>query len=377
MRLYYILLILFTSILVGCNSGGSDGNTNSSLSFNVSNAESLTLGDKDQTRSLNSSAFSINYDDQMEGMSSAKILDLKIFGNEVFVNVSSTNEDGTSNDISGIYVVQRDNSYLKLPVDSMPINQTESGMILFPDGHIYNPQTQITEKIDTGLSNYYISSASGNFALTSGYIGENPTTQLLDTDSGLRYNVANCNGPDFVALSLTKAIVDDCNSNQLIDMTTGERSQLSQNAPMNGEQKYLGSNNGAYLLGQIGTDHGFEWGVTYSDSNGLMTRVTTGDLGFPASCNNNNCALFSNNDWIVVRSVYAITVYNLNTSEQKTILNNLNVLYIDLHGDDVTYVAETTSGQSVYGKYNVLTDTDNVYPSNNNTQLNYIESYLN
>lgn len=369
-----IVALFISGILTACGSGGDDS-PNGPINFNVANASALALSSSDNIRSNASTGYKIDVSDEVEPITNHTVTAMRVFGDEVFLEVLIGGGEGSAQ--IAYFVVQKDNSYMQLDVNGMPVHQSESGLIVFSDASLYDPSTQVVSKIDSGMTAPTIQTASGNFAVLSDHRDGVPYSKVYNLETGDQFDVESCNGPRLVALSSTKAAVDDCSGEILMDMTTGERQKIDVEL-FNGESLYIGD--GALIIWQTADGSGgWKWTLNHVDEQGSVTNVIDTDLKTSVECMNCfniNKELFHSPGWIAVNGNSLLTVKDLTTGEQKEILSDVDVHSIDLNNDEILYTGtlkNTPERASVTGVYNLSADVDRRHMRSVN--LGYIENF--
>lgn len=256
------------------------------------------------------------------------------------------------------YCLYVDNTFFKLPVDfdATYKGENENGDLIFSDLSVIRSNGFSVQKIASSLNNPSIQSMSGNFAI----VRSETVFQIMNTVSGERFNVNDCNGPRMVALSKTKALIDDCQGKALIDMATGLRTESSESM-WNHEHLYIPKKQAAVVLDQgAGIQDQNKYGLLFVFSNGISTSVC--NEGFTPggnscmNCGEENKVLFYCNDFIVVKELTEISVVKLGDKSKKIILSGYNIISISVKDSNVYFIAEDRLGAKVTGIYKLLQD---------------------
>lgn len=255
------------------------------------------------------------------------------------------------------FYVGMNNDEIEITANGDYKGQNNNGDLIFSDGSIFNTSDGTTEQLQTTLDQPRIQSLSGNFAVVT----DNSIYQIFNTIDGKRYNINGCNGPAILALSDTKAIVDDCQPQWIINMNDGTR-QDSELVGWNHEgiQTY----DGAVLLGQSFTETGTAYGLAHVDYEGKVTILS--EYGFqPGSSSCMNCGypnevLYNTGDYYVVRELTKVTVIQRGNPDPEFILTGYNVTSISLDSNLVYYLAEDNTGNPITGIYNLETKQNQV-----------------
>ncbi|GAL07871.1 hypothetical protein JCM19237_251 [Photobacterium aphoticum] len=395
-----IIAIVLSSALAACGGGGGDKVDTSAITFNVANAQSLALSNNAATKAapvqmramptsfavlaaepapapvsteIDAAGYKIDLSGDMEEITPHQVQGMRVFGDEAFFSIYFDGQ-GTH-----YYVVQKDNSYIELPVNGMAIHQIESGKILFEDGSIYDPSTQAVTKLHSAFEKFNIQAVSGNFAVLADALASYPVTKLVNVETGVEWPIQACNGPRMVAVSSTNAIVDDCTPDKnLFNVATGERSD-AQIDFINGEAEYMGDDNGALVvkeepIPELGT---WKWNLTHVDKDGNKQILISDELntgGECSNCFNTTTQIHSTDDWIAIMGLDRVTVKNIQDGTVKQILMDIAPTSIDIAGDEIQYTGSIIDGHTnVSGTYNLLTDTDD--RQNRNVRLDYITDF--
>lgn len=259
---------------------------------------------------------------------------------------------------NNIYCLYVDNTYFKLPdnFDATFKGENENGDLIFSDLSVIRNGGFSVQKIQSSLNYPYIQPLSGNFAIVKG----ESVFQILNTVSGERYNVNGCNGPRMVALSKTKALIDDCQGSALIDMASGQRTEAGLRM-WNHEHLYLPKKQSAVILNQgSGIQDQSKYGLMLVFSNGVSTSICNEGFNPGGSscmnCGDENKVLFNSGDFFVIKELTSISVVELGTNTKKAILTGYNVISISVKNSKVYFIAEDKVGSKVTGIYNLLDD---------------------
>lgn len=259
---------------------------------------------------------------------------------------------------NNVYCLYVDNTYFKLPddFDARFKGENENGDLIFSDLSVIRNNGLNVQKIQSSLNNPYIQSISGNFAI----VGSSNVFQILNTVTGERYNVNNCNGPRMVALNKTKALIDDCQGSALIDMTSGSRTEAGLRM-WNQEHLYLPKKQAAVILNQgSGIEDQSKYGLMFVFSNGISTSICNEGFNPGGSscmnCGDENSVLFHSDEYFVIKELDKISIVKLGNNSKKVILTGYNVISISVKNSKVYFIAENTFGSKVTGVYNLLDD---------------------
>lgn len=261
-----------------------------------------------------------------------------------------------SND--NFYCLYVDNTYFKLPddFDARFKGENENGDLIFSDLSVIRNSSLTVQKIQSSLNNPYVQSISGNFAI----VGSQTTFQILNTVSGERFNVNNCNGPRMVALNKTKALIDDCQGSALFDMASGQRTEAGLRM-WNNEHLYLPKKQAAVILNQgAGIQDQTKYGLMFVFSTGISTSICNEGFNPGGSscmnCGDENSVLFHSDGYFVIKELDKISVVKLGDNSKKVILSGYNVISISVKNSKVYFIAEDTLGAKVAGIYKLLDD---------------------
>lgn len=261
------------------------------------------------------------------------------------------------------YCLYVDNTYFKLPndFDAKFKGENENGDLIFSDLSVIRNNSLTVQKIQSSLNNPHVQSISGDFAI----VCSETTFQILNTNSGERFNVNNCNGPRMVALNKTKALIDDCQGSALIDMKSGLRTEASLRM-WNNEHLYLPNKQAAVILNQgAGIQDQSKYGLLFIFSNGISTSICNEGFslggGSCMNCGDENSVLFHSDDFFVIKELNKISVVKLNDKSKKVILSGYNVISISVKNSKVYFIAEDILGSKVTGIYKLLDDKIEIF----------------
>jgi hypothetical protein len=203
---------------------------------------------------------------------------------------------------------------------------------------------------------------SGNFAVLAG----SGIFQILDTTSSKRYNIASCNGPRVAALDSTKALINDCETNGLMDLNTGSRTAVGAGiAGFNHE--FITTENGAIFLSQSCPSNAqMAFRLCRVRANGAVESIASDGFSPGASscmnCGAKNTVLFGTGKYLVVRELTQLSYVQIGIDEKKVLLPGVNVTGVGVRGDELYYFGENSKGEPVVGKYNLSTQKDEPLP---------------
>ncbi|MBT1711691.1 hypothetical protein KK062_25845, partial [Fulvivirgaceae bacterium PWU5] len=119
------------------------------------------------------------------------------------------------------HVVELDNSSSQLDgYGADLIGENDAGDLIFADGRVFRRATKTVETLKTDLQVFMVASVSGNFATVRAGVD----FYVINTVTGKKYSIQNCHGPLIAALDTDQVFVDDCQPENLLTFTTGERS---------------------------------------------------------------------------------------------------------------------------------------------------------
>lgn len=218
--------------------------------------------------------------------------------------------------------------------------------------YLYDLATEESDEISVSLAFPTLKGLSGNFIV----YGDAGTVQVLDTVTKNRFNVADCNGSDVIALSDTVVLINDCNEKQLMNMADGSRAVLDvAGVSMNHENVLV--EDGAILISQgCNSDVSLNYDLCHVDSDGVVTTLTTMgfDVGTAGSVfQDGNNVLFSDGDYIIVKELNQVSLVQRGSNAKDGILTGLNILSISVKNGVIFYSAEDIQGRPVLGKYDI------------------------
>lgn len=367
MKKTFTAVILFISLLIiqSCSKDedpAADKKPN--IDFNLTGAKAIIIKDPSGViggRIANSEETNLFKVDEKGSISpvidSVKISFVRTFSEGLFVITSDSRK----------FYVKLDNSYKEIKDnigDYKGVN--ENGDLIFSDVSVLRANTLTVDKIQTTLKLPRVQSISGNLAI----ITDNSTFQIFNTVTNIRYNVQGCNGPRMEAFNNDKALINDCQDKALINMNSGERVKADINSWNN---ETLRVNDGIIVLTQGISNIGSfsNSGLGHIDINGKLTVLTDNIFQPGAStcmnCGNPNEVLYGTGDFIVVRELNKVSVYNRSKHTVTSILDNLNVTGISVQESLLYYLAEDNLGNPITGIYNLETkenktiDSENLY----------------
>lgn len=92
----------------------------------------------------------------------------------------------------------------------------------------------------------------------------------------LVYNIDRCNGPRVAALNQSKAFIEDCGANKLMDIETGTRTALPGALVFQPNHEQFEVSDGIIFLSQGCNDaNSLQYDLCHFDSDGNRTTLTT------------------------------------------------------------------------------------------------------
>lgn len=258
------------------------------------------------------------------------------------------------------FVKSSDNSATQIETSGSFISQNSDGDLFFSDASIFRTSASTLESLNTTLDSTIVQSFSGNFAVI--HNSDNSIFQIFDTVNNYRYNIQGCNGPGIVALSTSKALIDDCSSNALINITDGTRTAVSDIVNSWNHESLIDSTGGAILLSQTCPGTGSEYHLCHVDVNGTVTPLITSDISPGSSscmnCGGPNSVLYGTGDYFIIRELSQVTAVQRGVDNKIAILSGYNVTKVSVRGSIVYYIAEDNQGNPKAGKYDLTTSED-------------------
>ena len=371
--LNFIFLIL---TLISCESPESEPEKETNIKFDLSNAKAILIQDNSSSngRTINNNDGNLfKIDDQgniSSVIDSVKVTFVRAFSQGLYVELVDERES-----IIRKFYVELDNSFTEIQDEiGLYKGENENGDLIFSDVSILRANSITVEKLQTTLDFPTVQSVSGNLAI----ITDNSIFQIFNTVTNARYNVNGCNGPRIQSFEGgSKAIIDDCSSQILIDMSNGERTE-SELDGWNHES--LKVNDGVVVLSQGISDIGdfSNYALGYLDQEAKLTVLTDNVFqpgsSFCMNCGEPNTVLFGTAQFLVVRELNKISVVDRNNNNsKKSILDGLNVTKMSLQNDLIYYLAEDNFGASITGIYDLINDNNQVL--DNQTQYEDVQTF--
>ncbi len=260
------------------------------------------------------------------------------------------------------YLAKMDGSQIEIPVSARFVGENDGGDLVFENASVYRVSTGAVETIQTVLLGVRVASLSGNFAVLQATQGVSSAYQIYDTVSTKRYNIQGCNGPGIVALSSTKAYVEDCTTTPIIDMDNGARSALTGVTVFSINGEGLPAVDGAYAVSQTcpGTQEGAYFVCKVSPGGAVSPVLSTTGVQPSGGCL--HCgpheSLFGSDNYLVVRELSQVSKIELGTDAKSAVLAGYNVAKVAVANGRVYYLAEDNLGNPVAGIYDLATSTD-------------------
>lgn len=358
-------ILLLSGILIqGCKSNDNEPSPAPpfTLDFNLSGAQAVVFqkpkinGRTTDTEDAN--LFKVDKDGNITPIiDSATVVFAKAFSQGVYIEIDDEREQRRRR-----FHVLLNNSFKEITEELGTYKgENENGDLIFSDVSILRASTVTVDKLQTTLTSPTIQSISGNLAI----ITDNSIYQIFNTASNVRYNINGCNGPRMEAfVGSTKALVDDCSGNILIDLSNGNRSK----ADINGwNHESLRVSDGIIVLGQSISQVGnfSNSALGHVDPTGKLTVLTDNifqpGTSFCMNCGDPNAVLFGGDKYLVVRELNKISVVDrANNNTVTSILDGFNVTKLSLNGDVIYYLAEDNLGKPIVGKYSISTAKNQV-----------------
>lgn len=398
-----ILSVIISTLLFGCGGSGSssDGNGNGGsyakpLAFtNLDLAESMTTVSKSALYSNTISSDNlIGFDEfgyEYE-LSNVTLSEYRPLTNGIYVLVNETHsitymekyegdngvieEKEVTKDIMipARYFVEKKGNYHKIDTDGQFISETPSGLIVFSNTDTFSTRTIELSKLNTSLSNPTVQEVSGHFAkLYAEDDKGNSIYQMFDTQTLKRFNIGSSWG--FVALNDTTLLMSG--SYGVMDMTTGQFATDVNDGFLGAESFYDVDGKGAITLSSYhngvsctNNSKNCLYEINEDGTSKLLSTVAF-EVAFSGSLHTEPFNLFVDKDYIVVKEVNGIKVFNRINNSVNSILSGLNVISVSLNKGIVFFTAEDEYGFPINGRYNL--NKDNITKFNESTIFNKIK----
>lgn len=347
-----LLSIIFFNILISCD----DAEELKEMKFNVVGAKAILYSQEQNPSGRVATSVSNVFKIDDQGNVTSILDDVEI----TFIKTLSDGLFIVTNECRKFYV-RLDNTFTEISENIGDYKgENLNGDLIFSDASILRKSTLQVEKIQTTLTSPRVQSLSQNFAI----ISDNSIYQIFNTVSGIRYNIAGCNGPRMIALNQSVALVDDCQNQIVFNMTNGNRSDGDISA---WNHEAVTTSSGVVLLSQTldGNSSGYQLGEI--NTSGNLSLLSTYEFapgsGSCMNCGTPNTVLFNTGEFFVVRELNKVTVLKRGEQTPKSILDGYNVTSISLSNNQVYYLAENNLGSPITGIYNLLTDTNEIIES--------------
>ena len=344
-----LTIILGVLVILSCD---DNSDTTKKIEFNVLGAKAILYSeDGDPNGRVSSSSTYIFKIDEQGNLTSIAddivIIYVKTFSEGLFVVTSDERK----------FYVRLDNSYEEITSNVGNYKgENLEGDLIFDNATILRKSTLQVETINSTLTNPRIQSVSGNFAVLT----DNSIFQILNTVTGVRYNIAGCNGPRVIAINTTTALINDCDSKVIMNMANGIRT-AGQIISWNHEG--LTTADGVVILSQsLNGVAAYRLGLV--DNLGALSVLSDYEFS-PGSescmnCGTPNEVLYNTGDYFIIRELSKVTVIVKGNPTPKFILTGYNVTSISVDNNLVYYLAEDNLGTPIVGIYNLTTDSNEI-----------------
>lgn len=356
MKINLILITLLVIILLNSCNSDEEAGPSTPVKFDLADAKAILFrspysekGTSSNGRTASSGSSNLFKIDSEGKVSS--IID------SVDIELARTFSEGLYVETTGgrKFYVKLDNTFVEIKENvGNLVGANDNGDLVFSDVSILRSTSITVEKLQTSLDYPLVQFISGNLAV----IRDENIYQIYDTVTKLRYNIGGCNGPGMVSIDNNKALIKDCQNKILIDMSTGERFDADISS-WNGESLRL--KDGVIVLSQSLTQEGnySDFAMGHINSVGKLTLLSNkifkpGDSC--ASCGQPNTTLFGGDNFLVVKELDQISIFDRSNNEITTILNGLNVIKLSFNNDIIYYLAEDNLGNSIIGIYDIITE---------------------
>jgi hypothetical protein len=240
------------------------------------------------------------------------------------------------------HVVELDNSSFQLDgYGADLIGENDAGDLIFADGHVFRRATKTVETLNTNLPVFMVASVSGNFAT----VRAGADFYVMNTVTGKQYPVQNCHGPLIAALDTDQVFIDDCQAENLLTFTTGDRSTPGI-LPFGFSARTA---IGIATLDSKLTEYNTQGQVTFEAPYPIASRV----LSFTNS-----------GDYFIIHERTGVSVMKRGNPEVRTILSEVNVSRFSAANGILYYAAVQKNGRPVVGVVDLESDEDTVVPGN-------------
>ena len=380
----FINCLMIVTFFVSCDSEDAEPDTPLNpdtpvnINFDLSDAQAIVFQEAGAANgrtatSESTNLFKVDSDGNVSSViDSIEVTLARTFSQGLYVEIS----DGQTLNIRRFYVLL-DNSYEEIEdeIGGKYKGENENGDLIFSDVSILRANSLAVEKLQTTLDFPTVQSISGNLAI----IRDNAIFQIFNTVTNIRYNVNGCNGPRIEAFNgSSKAIINDCSDEILIDMNDGSRTEVGNLRSWNNES--LRVSDGIVVLSQgisVGSDLN-DFGLGHIDQNGNFTILTDNVFQPGASvcsnCGDPNSVLFGTDQYLIVRELNKISVVDRsNDNAINSILNGFNVTKMSLEGNLIYYLAEDNMGNPITGIYNITNEENQIL--DNQTMYDDIQTF--
>lgn len=238
------------------------------------------------------------------------------------------------------HVVELNNSSYQLDgYGTDLIGENDAGDLIFADGRVFRRATKTVETLKTDLQVFMVASVSGNFAT----VRAGADFYAMNTVTGKKYPIQNCHGPLIAALDTDQVFVDDCQAENLLTFTTGERSTPGIHPFGFSARTAIGF---ATLDSKL-TEYNTKGQATFEVPYPIASRV----LSFTNS-----------GDYFIVHERTGISVIKRGNPEVRPILSEVNVSRFSTADGILYYAAEQKNGRPVMGMFDLESGEDTVLP---------------
>jgi hypothetical protein len=240
------------------------------------------------------------------------------------------------------HVVELDNSSSQLNgYGADLIDENDAGDLIFADGRIFRRATKTVETLKTDLPVFMVESVSGNFAT----VRAGADFYVMNTVTGKQYPIQNCNGPLIAALDIDRVFVDDCQTENLLTFTTGERSTPGIN-PFGFSTR---TTTGFATLDSKLTEYNAQGQATFEVPYPIASRI----LSFKNS-----------GDYFIIHEPTGVSIIRRGHPEVRPILNEVNVSRFSAADGILYYAAEQKDGRPIVGMFDLESGEDTILPGN-------------
>ncbi|MEQ1507112.1 MAG: hypothetical protein ABMB14_33095 [Myxococcota bacterium] len=250
-------------------------------------------------------------------------------------------------------VLVRDGQITVLDEDVLgyPVGQTDRGDVYFAHGFVVPSGGSEPESVPLTGSSPYIASVSRNLVVGLSDLGSASLREVLDTSSGHLTRIDSCNNGEVVALSDERALVDDCGADELLVLSTGERSDAGMSG-WNGEA--IPVPDGAVFTSSTcpGGTSGYQ--LCRMAPTTEVEALYTGELN-PLDTYGLQPTLIGDDRYFAVLERDGLVGFEAGIDEKWPTADNALVFQASMGSDHVAYYVGASGGRTVLGRVDLST----------------------